>query len=282
MLIMKKSIISVFIILLFTLSFFCGNNDENLNASGKDSTKNAKEDTGKTSEERKIPSGLKKLMLAYPDFIDSVDENYLYWNDGEKMLYDDGKQKTFEERLDNPDLEDMMWQEYTAGKEYEIPEKDFDPGRIRYEPFFLKIYGSSASEVKSNLVTIKWMPKSVNSKVSVMKLNGVDLQLKAISDELDKLPENLKKYVTKTAGTFYWRKIAGTNRLSAHSFGIAIDINTDYSDYWLWDKSMKYKNRISMEIVDIFERFGFIWGGKWYHYDTMHFEYRPELLVYPE
>jgi hypothetical protein len=32
------------------------------------------------------------------------------------------------------------------------------------------------------------------------------------------------------------------------------------------------------EIVDIFERHGFIWGGKWYHYDTMHFEYRPELL----
>jgi hypothetical protein len=31
------------------------------------------------------------------------------------------------------------------------------------------------------------------------------------------------------------------------------------------------------EIVDIFERHGFIWGGKWYHYDTMHFEYRPEL-----
>ena len=23
---------------------------------------------------------------------------------------------------------------------------------------------------------------------------------------------------------------------------------------------------------------GFIWGGRWYHYDTMHFEYRPELL----
>jgi peptidoglycan LD-endopeptidase CwlK len=33
-----------------------------------------------------------------------------------------------------------------------------------------------------------------------------------------------------------------------------------------------------MEIVAIFEKHGFIWGGKWYHYDTMHFEYRPELM----
>jgi hypothetical protein len=42
-----------------------------------------------------------------------------------------------------------------------------------------------------------------------------------------------------------------------------------------------YKNRIPLELVAIFEKHGFIWGGKWYHYDTMHFEYRPELLVSP-
>ena len=69
-----------------------------------------------------------------------------------------------------------------------------------------------------------------------------------------------------------------------HSFGLAIDINVDYSNYWKWEKSgpdgvLKYKNKIPMEIVEIFEKHGFIWGGKWYHYDTMHFEYRPELLI---
>ena len=31
-------------------------------------------------------------------------------------------------------------------------------------------------------------------------------------------------------------------------------------------------------LVTVFENHGFIWGGKWRHYDTMHFEYRPELL----
>jgi hypothetical protein len=40
----------------------------------------------------------------------------------------------------------------------------------------------------------------------------------------------------------------------------------------------RFVNRIPLEIVAIFERHGFIWGGKWSHYDTMHFEYRPELL----
>ena len=29
---------------------------------------------------------------------------------------------------------------------------------------------------------------------------------------------------------------------------------------------------------EIREKYGFIWGGRWYHFDTMHFEYRPEIL----
>src|SRR6516225_8786638 len=39
------------------------------------------------------------------------------------------------------------------------------------------------------------------------------------------------------------------------------------------------KNEVPWEIVRIFEKHGFIWGGKWYHYDTMHFSYRPEMLI---
>lgn len=34
-----------------------------------------------------------------------------------------------------------------------------------------------------------------------------------------------------------------------------------------------------MQIVDAFERHGFTWGGRWNHYDTMHFEYRQELVA---
>lgn len=43
--------------------------------------------------------------------------------------------------------------------------------------------------------------------------------------------------------------------------------------------STPYRNRIPADVVQAFERHGFIWGGRWYHYDTMHFEYRPELLA---
>ena len=70
---------------------------------------------------------------------------------------------------------------------------------------------------------------------------------------------------------------------SAHGFGIAIDIAAAHSHYWLRTKPgavaiSLIKMRFPGEIVCIFEAHGFIWGGKWYHYDTMHFEYRHELV----
>lgn len=222
---------------------------------------------------------MNKLYKSYPDFIDSASNNTIYFKDGATMTFDDGKQKSFEEMFENADIEDLFAIPYPKGTDWNSPPaENFDPGRIRCDEFFQKMYGSSASEVEANLVTIKWMPKSTNATVKITKINGADKQLEKVSEELDNLPAELKKYVTKTAGTFNWRPIAGTNKLSMHSYGIAIDINTKYSDYWQWNKSMKYVNRIPMEIVEIFEKYGFIWGGKWYHYDTMHFEYRPELL----
>ena len=42
---------------------------------------------------------------------------------------------------------------------------------------------------------------------------------------------------------------------------------------------MEIQGRNMAWLIKAFESFGFIWGGKWRYYDTMHFEYRPEILV---
>ena len=31
--------------------------------------------------------------------------------------------------------------------------------------------------------------------------------------------------------------------------------------------------------MEVFERNNFIWGGKWGHFDILHFEYRPEIII---
>ncbi|NOX15750.1 MAG: M15 family metallopeptidase, partial [Epsilonproteobacteria bacterium] len=143
--------------------------------------------------------------------------------------------------------------------------------------FFKILYGKNKKEIKKNLTQVIWLPKNENKILWFNKLQNAAKNLQKVSNELDKLPKIYKKYIINIGGTFKYRKISGTNRLSAHSFGIAIDINTKLSNYWKWDKNRVYKNKIPKKIVDIFERNGFIWGGRWFHYDTMHFEYRPEL-----
>ena len=121
-------------------------------------------------------------------------------------------------------------------------------------------------------------------KLKATRINGVAERLQMVSDEVDKLPAKMTKYLMPSAGTFNCRVVAGTNRMSAHGLGIAIDIATTLADYWYWnrpgpDGRYPHRNRIPWEIVEAFERHGFVWGGKWYHYDTMHFEYRPEILA---
>jgi len=222
----------------------------------------------------KCDSNAKKLVNSY-NSIKGCENNYIIMQNGQRFIYDDGRKKSFNELLNSPDIEDMFKFKYPRGWVKGLP-KNYDPGRIRYERLFRAIYGNSASEVRRNLTYIRWVD---GKNILVTKKEGVANALRAVARELKSLPPHYKKYLAPIGGTFKWRRIAGTNRLSVHSFGAAIDINVKYSAYWRWSKgAYRYQNKIPKAIVDIFERHGFIWGGKWYHYDTMHFEYRPELL----
>lgn len=205
------------------------------------------------------------------------------------MRYDDGSgAKSFQQKLTRPDLRDQMSQRYTAGRSHARPiPKNHDPGRFRHEPFFKKMYGSTAKEVRSHLTDVSWSVGVHTSTVRITEVNGVDERLAAVARRLRKLPRRLRrKFLSKKPSTYVWRTIRSTRRLSTHSFGIAVDVAIHKADYWRWSRlsptrALRYRNRIPLAIVEAFEREGFIWGGKWYHYDTMHFEYRPELLVSP-
>jgi len=89
-----------------------------------------------------------------------------------------------------------------------------------------------------------------------------------------------------------WRNIADTQTRSYHSYGLAVDLLPrnlrGKQTYWLWTSqhredwwNVSYNERYHppAAVIKIFEANGFIWGGKWPLYDTMHFEYRPEVLI---
>ena len=93
------------------------------------------------------------------------------------------------------------------------------------------------------------------------------------------------------AETWNWRIIAETQSRSFHSYGLALDFlpkKLEQHSYWVWTTreredwwNVPYSERYHPPdaVIKAFEKFGFTWGGKWNEYDTMHFEYRPEILI---
>lgn len=230
-----------------------------------------------------IDPSIYNLKIAYPQHVKDVTYSYIDWHDGTRMQIGGSSMI-------------MNWlrgRSMKADKSVDmITEKDVL--HARFEPFFKKMYGNTPRAVGKHLVTVYWMPHVFGHRypLKVTTINGVDKKLQRISANLEKLPPEFHKYLENPGGSYYWRKVEGESSLSAHSFGIAIDINLRYSNYWLWDYQKTHKpitelrntrltcqNRIPMQIVEIFEKEGFFWGGRWYFYDTMHFEYRPDLLV---
>ncbi|HXC57047.1 MAG TPA: M15 family metallopeptidase [Rhizomicrobium sp.] len=229
------------------------------------------------------PAGLNarldKLVRAYPDFLASHDGQWLVLKDGRRFPISDGRSnKSFDELVEHADIDDMFYADYPAGGAATAPATNFDPGRVRYEPLFNAMYGDcERGEVEPRMRSIAWLPRHGGGHVAITTANGVDKALEAAVAELDQLPDRFMKYLVPNSGTYNCRKIAGSTSRSVHAWGAAIDINSAASDYWRWSPK-GWHNRIPVEIARIFERHGFIWGGRWYHYDTMHFEYRPELI----
>ena len=191
----------------------------------------------------------------------------------------------FNAKLAHGELLDQLAQPYPL--DFPIPEQNADPGRIRNDAFFAAMYGETETAVRQHLVSIRWAPSGKNLQFN--QVNGAAQALQAVGEEIMQHP-SLAAYLTKPVGTFNYRVISGTKRRSAHAFGIAIDFTlpNGLGIYWQWsgckaNAPCAYPQKLIQDpklkqIVGIFEKHGFIWGGKWYHYDSVHFEYRPELL----
>jgi hypothetical protein len=183
-------------------------------------------------------------------------------------------------RIESPDLDDMLALGYPHGAIAPVTDAEQDPGRARVEPLFRAAYGATAADVGEALVPVK-----IGGHVVRFHRRAAPA-LARVAAKLDVLLASdvtLQRYFRELGGTFAPRTIAGTDRTSAHSWGIAIDIDTSQSDYWRHGTGKDgappvWRNRIPASIVGAFESEAFVWGGRWFHYDTMHFEFRPELF----
>jgi len=78
--------------------------------------------------------------------------------------------------------------------------------------------------------------------------------------------QGLAVFVTEFGGTFSLRRIRGSSRWSTHSWAASIDLNPETNK--LYEEPTMHK-----EVVEIFELYGFTWGGNFSRKDGMHFQF---------
>ena len=165
--------------------------------------------------------------------------------------------------------------------------------RVRSNEFLETLYGIRDQEEASarmERVSFFGMETHVHPMV-VEPLMRVEFDLRVLA----RRDNDLREYIASLSEIqgYNWRTIAGTPRRSYHSYGMAVDLIPDDWmavgwGYWRWARDggrrewWKIPNALRFYVpqvmIDAFERHGFVWGGKWYYFDNMHFEYRPESI----
>ena len=156
----------------------------------------------------------------------------LQMGDSDTFVWDDGQGVKSHSKLASPDLEDTVKLAYPAGAQH-ILRPLATTGRARVEVFLRRCLVHVLLKLKTARTgSVDAGHRRPDHNVQSKPRCGGGLR--AVSADLSKLPPKFYKYLRKTAGFFHWRKIAGTSRLSTHAFGIAIDLNVDFTDYWRW------------------------------------------------
>ena len=91
--------------------------------------------------------------------------------------------------------------------------------------------------------------------------------------------------------SFQTKGVVGSKNRSYHAYGLAVDlVPKDYDGkhvYWKWSSVFNKqwyeipqaeRWQPPQTVIEAFEAYGFVWGGKWPHFDMIHFEYRPEII----
>jgi len=112
---------------------------------------------------------------------------------------------------------------------------------------------------------LPWINAASGGKVTKIYMNKemVPAFTRALEHVLERgLAGELKTY----DGCFYIRKVRGGKGMSAHSYGLALDINAA-------ENGLGLEPKLTPALVACFTDAGFDWGGNFTRKDGMHFSF---------
>jgi hypothetical protein len=251
---------------------------------------------------------LEALVSAYPDRVTGVafrDDDWALLMDGRWYYWAHGRILPEEERSQWEQYEALRFEDYFLGGLPPIPRFDEEnAARLltaireeeahspeRWDGFLDQLFqAGTRPEAVSHIVVVNFLgfPVEVHERIAPALKNAA-----LACDALRARDPAVRAFFAalKEIDGFNYRDIAGTKSRSYHGYGLAIDmIPKSYAGkqtYWRWSAgwmddwwAIPYEKRwmVPQAVVSAFEDNGFVWGGKWLFFDTMHFEYRPEIL----
>jgi hypothetical protein len=187
-------------------------------------------------------------------------------------LVDAGQQEEVERALRSVVPRGVRIRIRAPGETPEFRHGDAVPAPVRLKELFGEF--AAVPEANGNLrVDPEWVRRHITSERipvlgSVTCNRGIMPQLRAAFEEIER--RGLSDAIDRSefGGCFFPRYLSQDEEagLSHHSWGVAIDINVATNPFGS-------QPRLDKRVVDVLERWGFTWGGRWLVPDGMHFEF---------
>ena len=237
---------------------------------------------------------VRAFVHAYGSLIDSVsyrDDDVVFSIAGRAIHFQDGRMLT-EEHLDRRERCDPIFYRYSLEPLTQPIAPSDTPVRLCTDLQEV-LWGRTEDQIREHARSTTFFDRRMFlNDLAVQALREVEEDVLAISAADPEVASWIDD--VDITYSFINRGIAGTSTRSQHAWGLAVDlVPTSYEGlqvYWRWTRAWNRSgwHRIPLEqrwsppeaVVEIFERHGFLWGGKWAHFDNIHFEYRPEILEY--
>ena len=231
---------------------------------------------------------------AYGALIDSTvyrDGDLVFYLRGEPIRFQDGRMIRASRAPDGEGCDPVFYPYSLVPLREPLPV--VEPMPIHCTDVLETLWGSTEAEVREHGRGVRFLDHR-------MYVNELILgPLAAVEREIDALALRDSAVAAWVADieitySFTSRDIAGSPTRSQHAFGMAFDlVPTSYRGrhvYWRWSRALEGDDwedipipqrwSVPDAVLTVFERHGFVWGGKWARFDTMHFEYRPEIIAY--
>lgn len=155
------------------------------------------------------------------------------------------------------------------------------------------LFGTTETQIRRHCTSVTFLDHRmfVNS-ISVESLRAVEEEIRDAAAGDPAVAAWIREL--QITYSFITRDVAGSDGRSLHGWGLAVDlVPASYGGkhvYWRWSRVFNRQSWHEIPVsarwsppqpvIEAFERHGFVWGGKWPRFDTIHFEYRPEIALH--